>query len=424
MKLRGLLRVSALALVALLALGPTAQARKAWTVVVYMSGDDTSDHPIEDSQINDLLELDSVGSTSEVDFLVQMDRGTKLTQKMKRYYSDPNYSGGIRYHMQRDKWVTEAKLGEVNMGDPQTLYDCLRWAVEEHPAENYALIVNAHGSGVLSWRGVGGTGSSTPGAVDFDPFTAYDDTDNDCLTVWEIEKVLQAFQDRLNGGRKLNVLGFDSCLSMMVEALYQFRDSVEVMVGSPSLVPGTGLAYGDFGRWLARNPRANSVELSKVIVKTFIDSVQSNRDAQVMAAYRPAAAEDLVSDLSRLCMELLRARKEGAKLSFNGQVSYNDNYWDLELFLRSIVQGDTGVRSASNYATIRSLAQEVSEARRNATVSIWYDGKFAKNKVGALSVLWPEPGDYKRYRRYYKAMSSSRDGYWDEFLDARELGIQ
>jgi hypothetical protein len=421
--LRGLLRFSCLALAGALLLGPSVQAKKSWTVICYFVGDDDADNPIENSQINDLLELDSVGSSEDVDFIVQMDRGPKLTQKMKQYYSDPNYSGGIRYHIQRDKWISEEKLGEVNMGDPKTLYDCFRWAVEKHPAENYALIINAHGSGILSWRGVGSTSSANPGAVDFDPFTAYDDTDNDTLTVWEIEQVLLAFQDRLNDGKKLGILAFDSCLAMMVEALYQFRNTAEVMIGSPSLIPGTGYAYDDFGRWLVRNPQAGAEEFSKIIVKTFIDSVQSNSDAQVLAAYRLSGAEEIVSTLSRLSIELLRARKQGAKLSFQNQSDYNGKYWDMGRFVQAILDGNTGVTAASNYQTIRNLAQEVEDARRSAAVSIWYDGKFSRNKVGALSLFWPEPSDYQTYRQYYKAMGSSQDGYWDEFLDARELGL-
>jgi hypothetical protein len=408
----------------LLILGPSVQAKKSWTVLCYFVGDDEGENPIENSQINDLLELDSVGSTQSVDFIVQMDRGPKLTQKMKKYYSDPNYSGGVRYHIQRDKWVQEEKLGEVNMGDPRTLYESLRWAAQTHPAENYALIINAHGSGILSWRGTGGTSSANPGAVDFDPFTAYDDTDKDCLTIWEIQKVLGAFQDRLNDGKKLGILGFDSCLSMMVESLYQFRNSAEVMVGSPSLVPGSGFAYDAFGRWLASNPSANSEQLAGVMVKTFIDSVHTNTSNEVLAAYRLSGAEELVSSLSRLCIELLRARQQGAKLSFQNQTNYNDNYWDLARFLRSILDGNTGVRTSPDYAIIRSLAFEVEQARKAASVSIWYDGSFAKNEVGALSVLWPDKDNYQRYRQYYKAMDSSLDGQWDEFLDARELGIQ
>jgi hypothetical protein len=409
---------------ALLAAGAApAHAMKEWTVIGYFVGDDEGNQPIEDSQIRDLLELDEVGSNGDVDLIVQMDRGPKLTRRMKQYYSDPNYSGGIRYHIKDGKWYTEEKLGEVNSGDPKTLYDTLKWAVEHHPAKRYALIINAHGSGVMSWRGVGSVKDSDPGAVNFDPFTGYDDTDGDCLTVFEIREVLRAFSDRLNGGRKLDLLGFDSCLSLMAEVLYEFRDGADVLVGSPALVPGSGLAYGPFARWLRRNPTANAEQLGEVITKTFIDSVGHVKDSQVMGAWRPAMAEELLSAMSRLSDELRRARRAGAKLSFQNQTSYNDRYWDLGRFTRSIRDGNTGVRTAANYGAIVEAAEAVDAARASARVSLWYDGTYAKSKVGGISVYWPEKDEYEGYRRYYKALSSSQDGRWDEFLDARELGI-
>lgn len=415
---------TALAAAALFAAGAApAHAMKEWTVIGYFVGDDDGNQPIEDSQIRDLLELDGVGSSSDVDLIVQMDRGPKLTQKMKQYYSDPNYSGGIRYHIKDGKWFTEAKLGEVNSGDPRTLYEALKWAVEHHPAKRYALVINAHGSGVMSWRGVGATGSDDPGAVNFDPFTGYDDTDGDCLTVFEIREVLRAFSDRLNGGKKLDLMAFDSCLALMAEVLYEFRDGADVVVGSPALVPGTGLDYAGFSRWLRRNPQGSAEQLAEVITKTFIDSVGHLRDSQVMGAWRPAVAEELLSAMSRLSDELRRARRAGAKLSFQNQTSYNDRYWDLARFTRSIREGNSGVTAAPNYAAVVEAAEAVDAARNAARISLWYDGTYAKSKVGGVSVYWPEKGEYEGYRRFYKALSSSQDGRWDEFLDARELGI-
>src|SRR5262245_42259310 len=38
-------------------------------------------------------------------------------------------------------------LGETDSGDPQTLLDCIRWAVATAPAKRYALVLWSHGSG-------------------------------------------------------------------------------------------------------------------------------------------------------------------------------------------------------------------------------------------------------------------------------------
>ena len=41
-------------------------------------------------------------------------------------------------------------LGEVNMADGQTLVDFVKWAMENYPADKYALILSDHGMG---WPG-------------------------------------------------------------------------------------------------------------------------------------------------------------------------------------------------------------------------------------------------------------------------------
>jgi len=41
-------------------------------------------------------------------------------------------------------------VGEVDMGDPQTLIDFVTWAVQKYPAQKYALILSDHGGG---WTG-------------------------------------------------------------------------------------------------------------------------------------------------------------------------------------------------------------------------------------------------------------------------------
>lgn len=410
-----------------LALASPARAEKEWTVIHYFVGDYDEARPIEDSQIGDLLELSAVGSTAAVDLVVQMDRGPKLTERMRQHYQDPNYSGVMRYRIEKDKWVPEGRLGEKNSGDPATLYECLRWAVEAHPAKRYALIVNSHGSGPISFKGPGSAGSARPGEVSFaagDRFVAYDTTDDDCLTVFEIGAVLEAFAERLRDGRKLELLGFDSCLTAGFEMLVELRRGAAVVVASPTLVPGTGFDYDTFAAGLARDPGQGAEAAADLLVRTFIDSVGSNGQSDVLGAWRTAGSEELAAAVSRLVVELLRARKAGYKLSFEAQSSYGDaqRYWDMGRLCRALRDRRTGVAGAPNEAAIQAAAAAVEAARAALRVSLWYDGAYAEAEVGGLSLFWPGKDEYARFRAFYKAFETSKTGFWDEFLDVRELG--
>jgi len=411
---------------ALLSLPVAALALNEWTIIVYQCSDDCTSATLEEAAVRDLIELDSVGSQGGLEIIAQVDRGDKLTSFLKSVYGDPDYSGASRYKINRDKWATEAKLGEVNMGSPAALWDCLKWAATSHPAKRYVLVLAGHGSGVFSWRGVGSTSSSQPGAVDFDPdtFVAYDDTDDDCLTVFEVAAVLRSFKDKLNRGRPIELVAFDSCLSGMLEVLYQLRDGAAVAVGSASTVPMSGLNYGAVARAIVANEQIGTEALAEVAVKAFIDDAPCSGKGDIMAAFRLSAIENLAGSWSRLSTELLRAMIEtGRGFGLKDLVSYNDRYWDIKRMCQSIVDGKLDVHGASNGAIITEYANEVLADRSAAVISLWYGGGYADQKAGGLSVAWPDKDEYRKYRAFYKALDFARDTTWDEVLDRRELGI-
>ncbi|MBI3039194.1 hypothetical protein HYY75_09130 [bacterium] len=400
-----------------------------WTLVVYLAGDDNNSASLEESQVKDLGELSNIGSRHGFEIVVQADRSKKLSEFLRQSYSDPDYSGAKRYLVKKDKWEVEEKLGEINTGSPYALWDLLKYVSAKHPAKRYCLIINSHGSGIFSWRGEGKVGSSSPGSVNFDPsrFVAYDDTDDDCLTIFEISAVLLAFRERLNGGRKLDLIGFDACMAGMVEALYQLREGCDVMVANPSLTPGSGFDYEGISAGIARNLNITPDALSEVITKTFIESVSSNRDPQILSSWRTAKAQELTFSLNNLSMELLKAMKQtGRKFRLSNLTSYGSKsmYWDLGRILRALQNSDSNLNGASNAQVVAQMALEAETSMKAARVSMWYDGSYAENKVSGIAIAWPEPEQYRSYRTFYKALDFSKATKWDEVLDLREIDVQ
>lgn len=429
MRFPALSRFVLLALLGSLALAPASRALDEWTILAYMSGDDDSKNPVELPQINALLDSAKyVPAGGAVNFVAQADRGPKVTAELRRKYYDPDYQGATRWDVAGGKVTEREKLGEVNMGDPRTLWSFLEWGVRNYPAKRYLLVIAGHGSGVLSWRGPGSVSSANPGEVRFgsgDRFVAYDDTDDDTLTVWELREVLAAFRDRLNGGRKLDVLALDACLPGGIEALYELRDGVDYFVGSPSLTYYGAFPYASLANWFSQEPTVSPRALCEWICKGFIDRSR-NQHPDAMQAWRTDLAEELVSVLSRLAVELILARQELGKVSFQKVVAYWDAphlYWDLGKIADSIRNGWSTSTRASNGQAILDIAGELKTVLGQARVAGWYDGSFADDKVGGLSIFWGNPEQYGGYRNYYKALSFSRDGRWDEFLDAFVLGM-
>jgi hypothetical protein len=142
-------------------------------------------------------------------------------------------------------------LGNQNMGRPEVLYTFLRRGVESYQARHYALILWGHG-----YRfGFG---------VD----------NGQALTLDEIADVLLRFR-RLNAGRLLDVIGFNSCHMSTVEAAYELRDCAKFMVASQIGIPLTSWPYTDILRRIegaTRGPRViTPVRMGHAIVREFAE---------------------------------------------------------------------------------------------------------------------------------------------------------
>ncbi len=395
-----------LAVLAVLLGAPALQAMNEWTVIVYVSNDD-HDPAIAEANARNFKNMARIGSGKGYEVLIQVDGGPP---KKTAHGSAPDapFSGTERFLVQRGELVGEGRLGEKNMGSPYTLWECLKWAAEKHPARRYCLVINSHGSGVFSWRGLGSTSSSRPGAVNFDPgrFVAYDDTDDDCLTVYEVEAVLKAFRKQLNQGRPLDILAFDACMPGSIEALFQFREVFSFLVGSPESVNMDAFNYHATLNALADNPRLSP--------ETFAQAIAAGARTRLIGAWKTAGAQEIATALDRVSIALLEALESSPrKLTLPDLVTYggDDRYWDLEKFARVLKNGQGNVAQAPNAQVLRELGAELLEALLRARTST----------RGKLSVAWPKAAEYQEFLLCYKALALSQATHWDEVLDTNRL---
>lgn len=206
-----------------------------WTVFVYLDGDNN----LEGYAIEDLLEMESVGSKNGVTIIVLLDtfslaEGTHwlLIEEGVSHYDAET---GV-LDCDCDLFPEDACPGEIDMGDGNRLTWAVVTAFTYAPADHYMLVLWDHGGG---WRGV-----------------CYDDsTILPCgwvsrLTTPETAASLETAQTELRKGvdedYKLTILGYDACLNAMVEVVYQNRNIADYMFASINLVPGPGMGYAGF----------------------------------------------------------------------------------------------------------------------------------------------------------------------------------
>jgi hypothetical protein len=103
--------------------------------MVYLDGDNN----LESAAIGDFLEMSSVGSTSDVNIVVQFDR---IPGGVSSY---GDWTDCKRFRVTSGMTPMPANatedLGECNMGDPNTLREFVEWTTTKFPADNYALIL-------------------------------------------------------------------------------------------------------------------------------------------------------------------------------------------------------------------------------------------------------------------------------------------
>jgi len=236
-----------------------------WTIMVYIAGDNN----LAEAGLDDINEMESIGLPDNVNVVVQYD-------------GDPNYVSSDwadtrRGVIQQDFNTSTissnlASLGELNMGDPQTLTDFIQWGKNNYAAQNYAVVVWDHGGGRSG--------------------VAWDDTNGNAnLSVNELTTAIS----NAGLGNDLKVLGLDACLMALTEQTWDLKNLTEVFVGSQDLEPGDGWDYeGWFQRLATGGGRLNAEQMGGAIVDAY-GEFYNNRETQ--SAIRTSALANLKDKL-------------------------------------------------------------------------------------------------------------------------------
>ena len=141
-------------------------------------------------------------------------------------------------------------MGELDMGDPQTLIDFVTWAMQTYPAKHYALNISTHGAG---WLGNGP-----------------DETNNnDQLQLPELVQALTTIKAN-TGIDQLDLIGFDACLMGQLEVYRALVPFTKYVLASEEVIPGDGWEYSVPFTKLTQNPTMDAKELGTTIIDDYM----------------------------------------------------------------------------------------------------------------------------------------------------------
>jgi len=355
---------------------------KKWTFMVYLDADCN----LETAAIDDINEMEKEGSDSNVNIIVQIDRIPNYDS------SNGNWSGARRYYITKDYLISTISspviqdIGEVNMGAGSTLQDFIVWTKSNYPAENYALILWDHGTGIM--RGF------FPGGVCVD-----DSSNHDYLTINEIESVLST--------NPVNLLGFDACLMGATEIHYQLKDYVDIIVASEDIEPGDGYPYNDILKYLRLNPTCTPNQLGEQIVVKY-QNYYSNPYYSVTQAAVNAFTPQFTSNLTTFIDDLylaLDSQYDSIKQAREIALEFNyKSYIDLYDFAKELKN--------HCYGPIQDMANNL----MGSITEIVFKELHSASQAGASGLSIYFPSSLTKYSPNYENTKFAQDLFWDDFL--------
>ena len=304
-----------------------------WLVMLYQDADDK----ILEKDIDiDLNEAERAGSSDRVQIVAQLDR------YRGGYRGDGNWTSTKRFYVTFDPDLNRLAsrevmdIGEANMADGDTLVEFVQWAVQNYPADKYALILSDHGMG---WPGGWSDPTARGRGADNIPLAS---AMGDHIYLTELDRSLAKIQ-QTTGIQQFEMIGLDACLMAHAEVFAALQPYARYAVASQETEPAVGWAYASFLRALLANPDMDGGSLGKSIVKSYIQDDQRIVD--------DSARADMVGRRGVSARQVAQKMEDGATLSAIDLQTFPNLMTALNQFAFALQNADQrAVAKARSYA--------------------------------------------------------------------------
>ncbi len=368
-------------------------AERTWTAMLYLNGDNDlcGSYPRLIERMESELG-DKIGPQGFLTIVVLFDGSTtdcaQTTTTRFVVQPDGHYQAGINW------W----DMGELNMGDPQTLSDFGTWAMQNYPAEHYYLSLDSHGTGISGM------------AQDYT-------SARDGLTHEEIRTALHTMTQ--GGQQKLDVLGYEACLMGLYETAYDVRDFTDYVFFFPTVTYTNRVSYAGYMGDPRFTAATSGQEFAILMFDTYYTSVTSTYavalvDTSQMDAVQSAVdawAHELSATEASNRPALSSARHAAQKIDTDNDRALTDNDQHLDLWHLADSTAAQGVAVSQSAAVKAAVEAAVVRSGQRSSTTRDY-----RNTHG-LAIYWPVSTDgwYRAYTND-QVYTATSDGAWDEFL--------
>jgi murein DD-endopeptidase MepM/ murein hydrolase activator NlpD len=326
----------------------------------------------------------------------------------------------------RSNGMQRELLGELNMGDPQTLQTFIQGARDTYPARYSYLALAGHGNGLV---GIGPDQNSG----------------NDVLEPWEISQALRAATN--NGQRKIDIVHYDACSMALLEHAYELRNYAGYLIASQYLAWSV-FAYQNYAEQVTLQGVPMLESLNEAIAEVSAASTPRSLATQIAERYfghtaligspRTISVLDLghvesvmqaldqlltllQNNLQSVKTDLQRARQNVQKFDSREplyKITQEDEYIDL-------VHWASLVQSIPN-SSINAAAQQVLDRVRNqlVVVSRRESGNIDNlsinlDNANGVSIYFPLSSGGNAFQSYssHRLFQFTANSQWDDFLN-------
>ncbi len=376
-----------------------------WTIMVYMAGENN----LSQSLKKDLEEMKRVGSSPQVNILVQADTG------LPGLISEDGFTH--RFKVEKG-WLKDFPLGyNADMASPYELSNFITWAKTNFPARHYVLILWDHG---LGW--VGGDEDSEQKSKSA-PIRGIlqDQGSNSFMSLSELNEALSL------AGVNFDIIEFDACLMGMWEVAVSIENFSRFTTFSQANEPATGNPYDQLFEEISRNPYMTPREFSQLIVKKYISYYENSSEID-LSVTKSAIDLSRLGELSKKIDDIAWLLKDSFSEKKNEFLSIRENTQEYPSLPGSIDLFDFLKGLSTLKGPLSQKAKEIMEFLSNdifIEVGL-HNSQYSSNIAGfsdlsgshGISIFLPYgfqllEGELSQYE---KTLSSQKAPNWFEFV--------
>lgn len=379
--------------------------KQSWTFLLYLDGDAPN-------------LAASLNRSSNQGALYRLEHSTpNQLVTVVALYDGPLSGGGdsFRYILRPDGTLTQDYLGEVNMGDPQTLIDFVRWGQQQAPSDYVYLALADHANALdgIAWD--------------------FSTSRTERLTNTEIRQALGSVTEQ--GAHPIDVLHLDGCLMGLVESAYQVRGLARYLVASEN-IGWSAFAYESYRASITAttSPQAFAIAIAdryaqrvgEANVPYTISALDLGQVDAVGQATNQLATElmryALLGESQRTTLTDLRTQVQKLDSNASYTLQNEDEYVDLDHWASLV---ETGVPDAGVQSTATALRHALdplvigTHAASGSLVQITGvpDSGYNLAQAHGLGIYYPPRASVKTYQVYAQGeLNFAVDTLWDEYL--------